>query len=162
MSQSQGYKILVPPDDPRKKISWDPDLTLEAMQKRAESGMREIESDARTLLSRDLDDLDQALRLAIDAEASPAEELREVSVLANDIRTQAENFGFEAIASICAAMCTFISERPEVAAARKDVLKALVHAMKAVRPESGDHKSAKGDLELAGAVIAMVRKVGGA
>jgi hypothetical protein len=55
-------------------------------------------------------------------------------------------------------MCKFLSERPEVAAARKD---ALVHAMKAVRPERGDHTSAKGDLELAAAVIAMVRRVGG-
>ncbi|MDA0703049.1 MAG: hypothetical protein O3A96_07410 [Proteobacteria bacterium] len=161
MSQSQGYKILVPPDDPRKKMSWNPDLSLEAMQQRAETGVRELELDARASLAADLNGLDKALRRAIDAEASSAGELREVNLLANDIRTQAETFGFEAIAAICAAMCKFLSERPEVAAARKDVLEALVHAMKAVRPERGDHTSAKGDLELAAAVIAMVRKVGG-
>jgi hypothetical protein len=161
MSQTQGYKILVPPDDPRRKISWNPDLSLEAMQQRAESGVRELEEDARALLTRDLSGLDKALRRAIAADASSGAELREVSVLANDIRTQAETFGFEAIASICSAICKFLSERPEVAAARKDVLEALVHAMKAVRPERGDHSSAKGDMDLAGAVIAMVRKVGG-
>lgn len=155
------YRIVQTPDDVRKKISWNPFLSVSDMEKRGKENIEQIEGDARKQITDELSRLDRVLNHVVSTDDLTARDLREIGRTANDIRTLADSFDFEAIASICAAVVRFVSQPPSSADLRKSVIAALTNAIHVLRPQAGALDQIEANLELARAVNAMVRKTCG-
>ena len=120
---------FTPPNNFRTKVPPTGGISLEEMQTAANEALAKLETESTDWMQSDVERLAGELSAAVQDGAEVGKHVHEINKITHDLKSMAAQFSYPMIGQVGTSLCSFISEDPDRAADRLDVIRVHVDAI---------------------------------